>query len=199
VLAVTAMLGAGLVAGLAQGMPRTTSANAKVVLDWTQSHVRRGRHVLATGELVDAAHVIRRSADPDDVVATNRVCQVRQARPAGQFCEPLDFTVSAFTGLRTEVGGWAYSNRVVAEAWDLSGGYVRATFWDSARLAQQTELVTEPTQAKLASAWRERGVRWILADEQASAVSPLLDELAEPVYEAGGVHAYRLRPPPEGS
>lgn len=195
-VAVVALLGAGVLTTAAQSRPMDGASRQAAMTAWAQDRARLRSYILTTGDFVSAAHAIRDDAQPDDVVATNLTCLVRDSRRRlGAACDPRNFTVSAFTGLRSEVAGWGYSNRAVASAWKTPGGYIGAPFWDEERLAAQTELISRPSRASLDRAWRERGIRWILADTQAGSVSPRLRELADPIFIGGGVHAYRLRSP----
>jgi hypothetical protein len=189
---VTALLSGGVVSttrALAGGSGQSVPDLVRI---WENDTTMR-RWARTTPELIEAAHVIRNRSSPHDVVATNRVCT--QPWALERRCDPRDFTVSAFTGLRTDASGWAYSERAVALAWTTRGGYARVPFWDQQRLQDEQDLVARPTRALADQAWTERGVRWILADRQVGPVATRFDEVGEVVYEHRGVVAVRLRPP----
>jgi hypothetical protein len=146
--------------------------------------------VRTTPALQRAGDVVRRSAAPDDVVATNRYRIIDN----GAWGDARDFTVSAFTGRRTDVSGYAYAPRNFARSEAIGSSYPSTTFWDPPRLEAELALVTAPTEEGLARAWR-RGTRWVVADERAGPVSPVLATLTDRVFLEDGVHVYRLRPP----
>ncbi|EWT03105.1 hypothetical protein N865_03965 [Intrasporangium oryzae NRRL B-24470] len=137
-----------------------------------------------------AGQYLRRAAAPDDIVATNRIYQAIMS--SGK--DARDFTVAAFSGLRTDVSGWAYSGRILAEGARTHRYYVTLPFWDPPRLAAELALITDPTPSGFASAW-QHGVRWIVADERAGPVSPTLGTLSDERFEQDGVQVFRLRPP----
>lgn len=144
-----------------------------------------------TPALFDAGQYLRLHASPGDVVATNRVYNGVSAsgRPDNR-----DFSVSAFSGLRTDVGGYGYAPRVLQL--DTPGqSYVAAPFWDQPRLDAELALVKNPTAENLASAYRTRGVRWLVADERSGPVSPQLATLTDLVSRTDGVWLARLRAP----
>lgn len=117
------------------------------------------RDGLAAGRWV-AAH-----AKADDVVATNMYCRyTRLARRRGDPCDARNFVASALTQRRTLVGGWAYSDRVVASAWKLQTAYRNAPFWDRTLLTQQYDAFAHPTKALLNQLYRTDHVRWMFLD-----------------------------------
>lgn len=140
--------------------------------------------------LYDAAQVVKAQAAPSDVVATNRVYSNTRGN-----LQPREFAVAGLTGLRTDVSGWGYATRTLDEAQRVGTSYTRIAFWDQHRLAAEMALMTHPTPEGLAAAYRNRGVRWIIADERAGKVDPGLAQLADEVFNRDGVHAYRLRAP----
>jgi hypothetical protein len=149
-----------------------------------------------TAALVRAGRVVAEQAAADDVVATNRMCaQGWSAVTAALRCDPRDFSVAAFTGRRTDVGGWGYADREVAASWDVPGGYRAVPFWDPARLAAARAVVESPTPEVIRAAWQDRGVRWVLADRSAGPVSDHLADFGTVVFDNGGVIVVRLAPP----
>ncbi|MGO4596522.1 hypothetical protein [Terrabacter sp. 2RAF25] len=150
-----------------------------------------GRRPAVTPALFEAGQYLRLHADPSDVVATNRIYNGVSA--AGK-PDNRDFSVSALSGLRTDVGGYGYAPRMLQQ--DRPGqGYVVAPFWDQPRLHAELALITKPTAEALSAAYRTRGVRWIVADERSGPVSPQLATLTELVSHSDGVWLARLRAP----
>ena len=144
-----------------------------------------------TPALFDAGQYLRLHASPGDVVATNRVFNGHTA--AGRL-DNRDFSVSALSGLRSDVGGYGYAPRMLQQ--ELPGrGYTVAPFWDQPRLDAELALVERPTADALAAAYRTRGIRWIVADERSGPVSPELATLTDVVTREDGVWLARLRPP----
>jgi hypothetical protein len=142
--------------------------------------------------LIEAGRCVRRLAAPDDVVATNRVYSKGPA--VTPIRDNREFMVSAVTGLRTDVSGYGYADRVVSSWSRTFNSYSRQPFWDQGRLQAQAALISDPTPEALAAA-RARGVRWVVADETSGRVSPRLSELAEPVVVRDRVHVYRIGSP----
>ncbi|GAA2744853.1 hypothetical protein GCM10009868_24130 [Terrabacter aerolatus] len=142
--------------------------------------------------LYAAGQYLRQHADPDDVVATNRIWNGRT--PAG-YRDNRDFSVVALSGLRTDVSGYGYAPRMLQTASEVGVPYFYAPFWDQPRLDAELALVTSPTRAMLDAAYRERGIRWIVADERSGAVSPSLATLTDVVMHQDGVWLARLRTP----
>jgi hypothetical protein len=194
-LLAAALLGGGAFATVLHVRRGDGLSPQQAIAAWTKDNRNVRAHVLTTQDYVSAAAAIRDHAHPDDVVATNMVCLVRaSARKSGAICDPRDFSASAYTGLRSDVAGWAYTQHALGLGWVTRGGYIMVPYWDPARLAAERALIEAPTRTALDAAYR-RGVRWILADRQSGAVSPLLDQLAVRVYDRGGAYAYRLLRP----
>jgi hypothetical protein len=191
------LAGAGLAAtarDVASGSPAAVAAREEGVL---RRNPPRSR-LLVTPALWEAADIVRRSAAPDDVVVTNRACLQPATVLRMRTCDPRDFVVSALTGRRTGVSGWAYAAGSLDRAGDVDGGYTRMPFWDPARLAEQRALVEAPNLERAAAAWN-RGERWVLADRSAGSVSPDIATLGQVLLDRDGVVLVRLsRPAPSG-
>lgn len=142
--------------------------------------------------LFEAGQYLRVNADAHDVIATNRVWNGRTR--AGDR-DNRDFSVSALSGLRTDVSGYGYAPRMLRAAQDIDVPYFYAPFWDPDRLWAELSLVTSPTRGMLDAAYRDHGVRWIVADERSGPVSPLLAQLTDVVSHQDGVWLARLRAP----
>ncbi|NUR79249.1 MAG: hypothetical protein HOQ21_02215 [Dermatophilaceae bacterium] len=151
----------------------------------------RAHRPALTPALFAAGQYLRQHASPSDIVATNRVFNGVSAsgKPDNR-----DFSVSAFSGLRTDVGGYGYAPRVL-QLDEPGQTYVAAPFWDQPRLDAELAVIKSPTAENLATAYRTRGVRWIVADERSGPVSPQLASLTDLVSRSDGVWLARLRTP----
>jgi hypothetical protein len=197
VVLVAGLAGAGLVAtarDAASGRPVLAAARVQQVVDRNPARTR----LLVSPALREAAAIVRASGSLDDVVVTNRACLRPSPRLAPQPCDPRDFVVSALTGRRTGVSGWAYAPESLARAADVPGGYSRMPFWDPERLQEQRDLVADPTPERVSAAWA-RGERWVLADRGAGPVSPDLAATGQVLVDRDGIVLVRLAPPPSAA
>jgi hypothetical protein len=193
VVLVAGLAGGGLVAtarDVASGRPGQVAAREQGVVDRNPARSR----LQVSPALREAAAIVRGSGSVDDVVVTNRACLQPAAVVARRTCDPRDFVVSALTGRRTGVSGWAYASESLVRAPDVVGGYARMPFWDPARLAEQRDLVERPTPERAADAWA-RGERWVLADRAAGPVSPELSSVGRVLLDRDGIVLVRLTPP----
>lgn len=149
------------------------------------------RDALTAGRWVDE------HAKADDVVATNMYCRyTRVARRHGAPCDARDFTASALTQRRTLVGGWAYSDRVVASAWTLKTAYRNAPFWNRTLLTQQYDAFAHPTTALLNKLYRADHVRWMFLDLRDGPVDvSALDRLAVRRFLGKSTGVWELKSP----
>ncbi len=150
--------------------------------------VAPSRWAVSPAEL-EAARWLHENAGPHDVIATNVHCLT--PRRDGQ-CDARAFWVSAFTGRRTLVGGWAYLDETRAMAASATVPAVRQPFHDPGLLAVNDALFVAPTPA-LADLLAARGVRWVYADLRRAPASAALAVVATPVFENAEVRVYRLR------
>jgi hypothetical protein len=148
--------------------------------------------VVVTPALERAGDYLREHAGADDVVATNRVYIVPQ-RAGGSGGDNRDFSVSALSGLRTEVGGFAYAGPATDMASRQYVNFMNVPFWDPVRLQAELSLIRDPAPSRLEAAW-QGGVRWIVTDRRAGAVSPDLGLWCSRVFSEDGVDVYRLPP-----
>jgi hypothetical protein len=193
VVLVAGLAGGGLVAtvrDIGSGRPALVAARVQGVIDRNPVQSR----LLVSPTLREAAALVRRSGSRDDIVVTNRACLQPAAVIARRTCDPRDYVVSALTGRRTGVSGWAYAAESLARAPGVRGGYARMPFWDPARLAEQRALIEQPTPERAAAAW-SRGERWVLADRAAGPVSPELSSLGRVLVDRDGIVLVRLDPP----
>ena len=108
VLATVAGLGGGAVAtgrDVLAGRPETVRARVDDLVETSSPQTR----LVVTQALWDAAAEVRRSGSIDDVVVTNRHCLQTAAVLERRPCDPREYSVSALTGRRTGVSGWAYA------------------------------------------------------------------------------------------
>jgi hypothetical protein len=146
-----------------------------------------------TRDLVTAGRWLRSHARSTDVVAVNRAC----TPPTSRQCTSQQFTVTAATGLRSDVDGWAYAGRTVQSAWDsYTTRYFYLQFWDPPRLDRELRAFTAPRATAYAELYAD-GVRWLLADRPSPALpTTQIDALADRELTLGTVTVWRLRPPP---
>lgn len=142
--------------------------------------------------LYEAGQYLRVHADPSDVIATNRIWN---GRTRAGYRDNRDFSVVALSGLRTDVSGYGYAPRMLQAASEADVPYFYAPFWDPARLEAELALTTSPTRATLDAAYRDRHIRWIVADERSGTVSADLASLTDVVMHRDGVWLARVRPP----
>ncbi len=143
---------------------------------------------LVTDDEVAATRWVAAAAGPFDVVATNVHCLPTRTTPK---CDARAFWVSGLTGRRVLVEGWGYTDAAQSAHGRNGLSYSRQPFDDPALLALNDGIFTEPTPAA-ARALRDRGVRWLLADGRAGAISPDIAQVAAPVFRSGPVSVYRL-------
>jgi hypothetical protein len=102
---------------------------------------------------------------------------------------------AALTERRTLVGGWGYSDRIVASAWSLPELYRRAPFWDPTLLGEEERAVSAPTAALLRRLYVEHHVRWVYADLRDKPVAVAsLDRLAILRFRGPTTAVWQLRP-----
>ena len=147
---------------------------------------------LLTREEMRAALWLDAHAGNDDVVATNVHCvPMYRYKP----CDARAFWVAGLGGRRTLVESWAYSDATVAA--NGAGGlkYVLQPPPDPAKFALNQRAFTTADPADLNQLRETYGVRWLLADRRAGAVSPELARLANARYSAGPVTIFELVSP----
>lgn len=156
-----------------------------------------GQNLPTTRDAIVAGRWVQRHASPDDVVATNMYCMNSRAFRISTHasCDTRNFEAAALTERRTLVGGWGYSDRIVASAWTLPQLYRRAPFWDPTLLAEQYRALAAPTPTLLRRLYVQNNVRWIYADlrDQPVAVKTL-DRLAILQFHGPTTAVWRLRP-----
>jgi hypothetical protein len=138
----------------------------------------------------DAMRWLRDNTPEGDVVATNVHC--RPADSTAVYCDARSFMVSGLGGRRTVLEGWAYT----AEAHALHGVGGRGHQFQPSPFPEQYELsqaaLEEPTEEILDTLADDYHARWLVGVRRAGPVSPVLDDLAENVFDNGDVVIYRL-------
>lgn len=156
-----------------------------------------GQYLPTTRDALVAGRWVQRHARPDDVVATNMYCMNSRAFRSATHtsCDTRNFVAAALTERRTLVGGWGYSDRIVASAWVLPQLYRRAPFWDPTLLAEQYHAFAAPTAALLRRLYVENSVRWIYVDLRDKPVAVTsLDQLAILRFRGPTTAVWQLRP-----
>jgi hypothetical protein len=183
-VAVSAVLGAGLAAGVAGLLPTAEFAatgyppvlTAPAASDLTASEMR-------------AALWLDAHAAPEDVVATNVHCVNLLTRPN---CESRAFWVSGLSGRRIVVEGWAFVPASIKFHGTAGFGYSQQPPPDWARFALNERVFADPTEEDLRRLREEYGVRWLFADTRAGPVSSTLAAHATMRYADAPVTIYEL-------
>ncbi len=195
VLATTCALGTGLPATWLH-LHRADGITERQAAEAASARAVAAGNTVVTPDLFAAGEYVRNHSEPSDVVATNRICTRPTRLRADRLCDAREFAIPALTGRRTDVSGWAYSDRAVSHAFTLARSYVFQPFWDPTRLDQEQAAITEPTESLLDTLWSERGVRWIIADRRVGPVAEKeLDQLADRRFTAPEVDVWQLRAP----
>jgi hypothetical protein len=192
---VTVLLGTG-VYGMSQTIEGTDTGSLAERMRYFVSRAARDGVLPDTQDLVDGGRWLDSHAQPADVVAVNRYCvQTRAWRAGRSRCDAREFSPSAFSQRRTYVGGWAYADRNLAEAWSAPPPYRKIPFWDPPRLAREDAAFQRPTADLLAGLYRD-GVRWLWADIRDGPVATdRLDGLADLRYSGPNLRIWQMRSP----
>ncbi|TDU91315.1 hypothetical protein EV138_4919 [Kribbella voronezhensis] len=136
----------------------------------------------------DAMLWLHKHKKDDDVAVSNVFCLPARFRPG---CPEDAYWVSALSGVRLYLGGWAYAPANLGAHYDTSF-LTRPPPWPD-RLKDSLNAVEKPTPALLTRLRNQVGVDWIVADLRAGPVSPLLDKLAVPAFSNRDIRIYRLK------
>ncbi|MEH1164715.1 hypothetical protein V6V47_04940 [Micromonospora sp. CPCC 205539] len=148
-------------------------------------------YALTIDEMRAALWLDAHAAD-EDVVATNVHCRPTRTTP---HCDARAFWVTGLGGHRAVVESWGYTDAAVAAHGVHNLGYARQAFPDRELFDLNERVFTAPSQADLDRLWTQHGVRWLLADTRAGAVSPALAGLAPVRLVAGSVTIHELNGP----
>jgi hypothetical protein len=143
-----------------------------------------------TGSQIRAALWIDEHAGEEDVVATNVHCIPPPTRPA---CDSRAFWVTGFGGRRAVMESWGYTDEAVAGNGRNGLRYERQPPPDRERFELNERVFDAPTAANVRTLRDRYGVRWLLADADAGAVSPRLTDFAAVRAGYGPVTIYELR------
>jgi hypothetical protein len=182
VVALAALLGASLAAGVAGTGPAVAALGHGVVADPTTAGA------LSAGQM-RAALWLYRHTPADAVIATNVHCQPEPTRP---HCDARAFWVTGLGGRRALIEGWGYTDAAVAANGRDGLGFTRQPAPDLARFELNERVFTAPSAADLETLQRRYRVGWLFADRAAGPVSPRLDQLATPRYSDATVTIYQL-------
>ncbi|MEU8296021.1 hypothetical protein AB0C04_01855 [Micromonospora sp. NPDC048909] len=150
------------------------------------------RALVVTADEMRAALWLDGHAGADDVVATNVHC--RPVRTTGH-CDARAFWVTGLGGRRAVVESWGYTDAALAAHGRDGLGYARQAPPDGEQFALNERIFATPTPVDLERLRREYGVRWLVADTRAGAVSPELAALAVVRHRSGPVTVYELGRP----
>lgn len=193
----TLLLGTGLFTATLQFHGTDVPPGGSTQMNGLTATSAAEQYLPTTRDAIVAGRWVQRHAGPDDVVATNMYCRNSRAFRSATHasCDTRNFEAAALTERRTLVGGWGYSDRIVASAWTLPQLYRRAPFWDPTLLAEQYRALAAPTAALLSRLYVHNNVRWIYADlrERPVAVKSL-DRLAILQFQGPTTAVWRLRP-----
>jgi hypothetical protein len=120
-------------------------------------------------------------------VATNVHCLGPQAAA----CGGRAFWVSALTGRRTLIGGWAYLDETRALSVLNGRPDSDQPYYNQDLYRLNEALFGAPTRA-VVSELRSRGVEWVFADTHRGQVTRELADVAELVHHNSDVAVYRL-------
>ena len=180
------------VAVLAMAVPLWVSAlvdEQRQVSAATSAPAEHG-HVYLSAAQIAAARRLDDLAEPDDVVATNVHCL---GAVRGRVCDARAFWVSALSGQRILLEGWAYTAESQSQQPPDEASYTTAPTPWPARLDLSDRAVSEADPRTL-DRLRRQGVRWIFADRHASRVSGALDASARLTFRNDAVSIYELVP-----
>ncbi|NII70365.1 hypothetical protein [Microbacterium ulmi] len=134
----------------------------------------------------EAAEWLSQNTTPDQIMAVNDHCLGDESEK----CDSRVWWVSGLAGRRVLVESWSY----VAASTALEPSSVVRPVFDEKLLEFNQELFASPSRDTLREAYR-LGVRYLIATEGESSVSPELAVLAEPVYSDSLVTIYRVPRP----
>ncbi len=197
--ALSLVLGTGaLAAALQYGGTLVPPDGAASTVHPPAAHLRAAGLLPLTRQAFAAGAYVDEHAGANDVVATNMYCRFSRhaQRTRNAPCDARNFAASALTQRRSLVGGWAYSDRVVASAWSLKVAYRNAPFWDHQLAVEQYDSFAHPTQAVLDDLYLHHHVRWMFLDLRDGQVdTSALDRLAIRRMSGPTIALYQLRVP----
>lgn len=181
VTVVTAVIIAG---GITSTLQYTFSAlpASSVAKRDAESH---SEYLGVTDKTVAAARWLRDHTDSNDIVATNRHCNVGQVFPGTgpvNKCGVNSFWVSAWTERRALIEGWVFSSRVASAA---------DPFWNPNLLRANDGFFASPS-AEEAAILCKNGATYALLDRRYQPDLPSLEPVADLLYSNSDTEIYRL-------
>ncbi|WP_328989170.1 hypothetical protein OG394_23355 [Kribbella sp. NBC_01245] len=122
----------------------------------------------------DAARWIRDHSDTEDLVATNAHCLVKTTTD----CDTRHFWIAALSERQVLVEGWAYTNRINAEAARMHTNPNLLPFWDQTLIDVNDQVFAQPNETVVGKLRNELKVRWLYADVASGGLSPDLQNFA---------------------
>jgi hypothetical protein len=148
------------------------------------------QHPLGPSETqTQAALWLRDHTAPDDLIATNAHCVVKN--PLG--CDSRHFWIAALTERHVLVEGWGYTNTINNLVASTGANANGLPFWDQQKLEDNDRAFTSPTRDNLRLLKLKYGVHWLYADPGQTAVSHNLDALATLRFKSSDALVYELR------
>ncbi|MFC0627684.1 hypothetical protein [Kribbella deserti] len=141
-----------------------------------------------TIEQADAARWIRDHSNIDDLVATNAHCLVKTTTD----CDTRHFWIAALSERQVLIEGWAYTNRINAEASRLHSNPNLLPFWDQTLIDVNDQVFAQPNETVVGKLRDELKVRWLYADNASGGVSAELENFAVLRYRNKGASIYEL-------
>jgi hypothetical protein len=176
---VLAGMGAGLFLPL-QSMARYQQATLAPVND----KVPLGPSATQT----QAALWLRDHTDPDDLVATNAHCVVKNVLG----CDARHFWIAGLSERHVLVEGWGYTNTINNLVASTGRNANSLPFWDEQKLEDNDLAFTSSTRDNLRLLRTKYGVRYLYADPTQNVISPNLATLATLRYKAPDAMIYEL-------
>jgi hypothetical protein len=141
-----------------------------------------------TVDQVQAARWIRDHSAVDDVVMTNRHCQM----PNTVFCDPRRFVLSAFSERQILVEGWSYTPR--SEQASSGPRDIYVPYWHPDLLQLNDGFIDHPDQYA-ADRLRRLGVKWVLVDRTQKGAAVTLEPWARLRYALPEADVYEFNAP----
>jgi len=141
-----------------------------------------------TSAQAEAARWLKENSRRGDLVATNTHCLFRN-QPR---CDPRHFWIAAISERQVLIEGWAYTNRVNAEAVAAGTTPDKVPYWDPKRLELNDQVFEQPSKAAVDQLRTTYGVRWLYADRLTDGLSDHLGQFATMRFRNEAAIVYEL-------